>query len=1021
MTLKPDLAWLADPEVFAVNRLVAVSDHISYPSKDAATAGRGTVFRQSLNGEWSFHLASNVSTRPAEFFLRNFDVADWDRIAVPGYMQLQGFGDNQYVNTQYPWDGVEELRPPQVPKANLVGSYVRDFSFSGPMDGGRVVLTFDGVETAFYVWLNGVFVGYGEDSFTPSRFDVTSLIEDGENRIAVQVFQRSSASWVEDQDFWRLTGIFRDVWLESQPALHLDDLFVTTDLSDDFDSAQLRLEMKLRLPEEGASVTVSLKDPDGRVVIAPQVTDAMEEMQLRFHVEKPDLWSAEAPNLYDLEIVLKDASGTVVEFIPERTGFRRFEMIDKVMHLNGKRIVFNGINRHDFDARRGRAVTYEQMLWDVRFFKQNNINAVRTCHYPNQTVFYRLCDEYGLYVIDEANLESHGSWQKDGKVEPSWVVPGDNPQWRECVIDRAISMVERDKNHPSILIWSCGNEAYGGSVIYDMSNWFRKRDPSRLVHYEGVFHDRRYNDTSDMESRMYAKPQEVEAYLNDNPAKPFVLCEYMHAMGNSCGGMHLYTDLVDRYPLYQGGFIWDYIDQAIATDPESDRLGYGGDFGDRPSDYEFSADGIVTAFREMTPKVQEVKGLYQPADIIPDAGGITLRNKNLFVSTDNSHLVWQLMLDGSLVASEELVVDVPAGGTRHIPIKLPNMDAEGEYVLQASLCLRSETLWAEAGHEVAFGETVLSAARASKPGDGVAAANLNVVRGDLNFGVEAPGFKAMFAEVYGGLSSLKVKDYEFIRRPPRLTFWRAMTDNDRGRKHGFDLAVWQTASLYQKIVGVEVDAYSNEPSVCYRFALPGLPVEPIVNYRVGRDGLIHVHAEYPGAEGLPILPIFGMQFTMDARFDRFRYYGFGPDENYCDRMRGARLGIFNGTVAGNLAKYLVPQESGNRMGTRFAEVTDENGAGLRFEAEGAPFEFSALPWNAFELENALRPEELPPVYRTVITLAAKQMGVGGDDSWGAPVHEPYLISSSEPQSLKFSIAPIGIEEARRLNPSQYFA
>nr|WP_321455556.1 glycoside hydrolase family 2 TIM barrel-domain containing protein [uncultured Cohaesibacter sp.] len=1008
MTTYPDLDWLSDPEVFAVGRLGAYSDHIAYPCVDAAKARGASAFRQSLNGTWQFSHANKVADRPIGFEAESFDASGWGDIEVPGYMQLQGYGSNQYVNTQYPWDGVEYLRPPHIPEANLVGSYRTQFAFAKQEGAGRVVLTFDGVETAFFVWLNGAFVGYSEDSFTPAHFDVTELVREGDNLLAVQVFQRSSASWIEDQDFWRLTGIFRDVWIEQQPWLHLQDLFVKTDLDDDFSSAVLHLDMALAAPA-GGSVDVCLCDPDGKSVASMDGVAVEAKMDLCFSVDDPRLWSAEAPHLYSVMLTLRNADGSVSEVVPQRVGFRRFEMVNKVMVLNGKRIVFAGINRHDFDARCGRAVTYEQMLWDVKFFKQHNINAVRTCHYPNQSVFYDLCDEYGLYLIDEANLESHGSWQKDGKCDPEWTVPNDDPRWHDCVLDRAKSMLERDKNHPAILIWSCGNESYGGKAIFDMSEYYRQRDPSRLVHYEGIVWDRRYNGTSDMESHMYTKPQDVEAYLRNDPQKPFILCEYMHAMGNSCGGMHLYTDLVDKYTLYQGGFIWDYIDQAIAigdSEDESDhRLGYGGDFGDRPSDYEFCADGIVTAWRELTPKVQEVKSLYQPYDLTADQNGVSIRNKNLFVSSEGLVLAYRLLLDGEEIFSGKKACDVAAGATEFVVLDLPQATEPGEYVVQCSLCLGAATLWADAGHELAFGETVWTV-------EGVLAApavsSLTLIHGDLNFGVETEAFKTLFSMVFGGLSSIKANGLEFIRRPPRLTFWRAMVDNDRGRHQGFEMAQWQTASLYYKRIGYEVGEIDGEPTISYRFALPNLPIEPIVVYRVGKDGLIHVEAHYPGAEGLPNMPIFGLQLTMDAQFDRFRFYGLGPDENYCDRMRGARLGIFESTVADNLPAYLVPQESGNRMGVRWAEMVNGDGVGLRFVAEGDPFEFGALPWGTMELESALRVEELPPVYRSVVTIAARQMGIGGDDSWGAPVHDPYRIAASEPMTLKFSIAPVGL-------------
>ncbi|SNY90216.1 beta-galactosidase [Cohaesibacter sp. ES.047] len=1021
MVTSPCLDWLSDPEVFAVNRLDAVSDHIAFP-EETSFKNTSSPLRQSLSGQWRFHFAGKLEERPEDFHAEAFEPLGWDMIDVPGYMQLQGFGRNQYVNTQYPWDGVEQLRPPQVPTENLVGSYLCDFKYSARSQTARTILTFDGVESAFFVWLNGTFVGYSEDSFTPARFDVSDRLREGKNRLAVQVFQRSSASWIEDQDFWRLTGIFRDVWLEQQPALHLRDLFIKTDLTDDFASAELALELLLDGAEPGAMIDLSLIDPSGEPVASLLGASVEPELCLSLPVNQPVLWSAENPALYDLEMTLRTPGGELSEVIHERVGFRRFEMVGKVMMLNGKRVVFNGINRHDFDARRGRAVTYAQMLWDVKFFKQHNINAVRTCHYPNQSVFYRLCDEYGLYVIDEANLESHGSWQKDGKCDPEWVVPGDRPEWRDCVLDRAKSMLERDKNHPSILIWSCGNESYGGKNISEMADFYRERDPSRLVHYEGIFWDRRYNGTSDMESHMYTKPQDVEAYLKDDPQKPFILCEYMHAMGNSCGGMHLYTDLVDKYDLYQGGFIWDYIDQAIAVgDDEHDhRLAYGGDLGDRPSDYEFCADGIVTAWRELTPKVQEVKGLYQPYVLTPQKTlqntGVLIRNKNLFASSEGLALVYWVLKDGEVIFKGETTQVVAAGATELVALELPEMNGSGEYVVQCSLILEEATIWAAAGHEIAFGEAVFEGTgeEEAREEEGREASELarpvplKQIHGDLNFGVETDRFKSLFSMVFGGLSSVKASGLEFIRRPPRLTFWRAMVDNDRGRHQGFEMAQWQTASLYHKRLGYEVGEVDGEPTISYRFALPSLPVEPTVTYRVGQDGLIHVEAHYPGAENLPDLPIFGMQFTMDSRFDRFRFYGLGPDETYCDRMRGARLGIYEKSLRENFPAYLVPQESGNHMGVRWAEMLNADGAGLRFVSEEAPFEFGALPWGTMELESALRAEELPPVYRSVVTIAARQMGVGGDDSWGAPVHEPYRIASNEAMTLKFSLSPIGV-------------
>lgn len=1001
----PDTAWLADPETFAVGRRPHRSDHVAYPSRAAALAGGPTPLRQSLDGTWRCHAVARVADVPAEFFARDYDVSGWAPIAVPGHLQMQGFGAHQYVNTQYPWDGHADIRPPAIPEANLVGCYVRDFTPGALLDGTGADLVFEGVETAFYVWVNGVFVGYSEDSFTPARFDVTAQLVDGVNRLAVAVYQRSSASWIEDQDFWRLTGIFRPVYLEARRPAHLYDLDARPTLADDFSAGRLAVALTFE-PGAGASVTVELLDASGAVVVVAPALPVAEAVEVELDVDTPLLWSAEAPNLYRLVVTIRDAEGAEISAIAERVGFRRIEMRDGLMLLNGQRLVLNGVNRHEFAATRGRAVTEADMLWDIRFLKQHNINAVRTSHYPNNSLWYRLCDVFGVYVIDETNLESHGSWQKEGQIRPDWVVPGDRPDWRACVIDRAQAMVERDKNHASIVIWSCGNESFGGSNIAGMADWFRQRDSSRLVHYEGIFHDRRYPATSDMESRMYAKPHDVVAYLESEPEKPFILCEYSHAMGNSCGGLHLYTDLIDRYPQYQGAFIWDYIDQAIAVaGPDgTTRLAYGGDFADRPTDYEFCGNGLVTADRRATPKAQEVKALYAPYVLTPDAHGVTIRNRNLFEAIRGLTLTWQVLRDGAVVASGALPApEVKPGETERVALDLPEVADAGEIVLSVSLTLAATTAWAEAGHVVAFGETVL--AKTARPL--AAPVTLAIVNGDLNLGVTTQAFSAMFGRSFGGPVSLRAHGRELIERAPKLVFWRAVTDNDNGSKHGFKHALWHGASRYQSVVGCEVDANPTTPGVTWRIALPGVPVEATVAYRFQADGSLDVAADLPAHVGTPELPLFGLQFLLSPVLDRFHYYGLGPMETQIDRCRGGRLGLWSETVAGNRTPYLRPQECGNRVGVRFAEVTDVAGRGLRFAAGDAPFEFQALPWTAFELENAAHPHDLPPVSRTVVRISSWQMGVGGDDSWGAPVAELYRTPAGAAHHLRFTLTAVG--------------
>lgn len=1009
---KADINWLGDVSVFEVNRLHAYSDHRYYQTMEEAVASAEMALRYDLNGTWKFNYSIRPDCRPELFYTSEYSSEGWDDIEVPGHIQLQGYGQIQYVNTQYPWDGLNELRPPALPQdKNAVGSYIRTFHLPAGWEANPVYISFQGVESAFYVWLNGQFVGYGEDSFTPSDFDLTPFLLDGENKLAVEVYQRSTGSWLEDQDFWRFSGIFRDVYLYTVPAAHIRDVHVRTDLDASYTNGTLELDLKLEgKAATGARIEAELLDKEGNSV--KRFDGNVEDnglVQLREEIGQVNLWSAEIPYLYRLYIRVYDAAGNLVEVVPQAVGFRKFEMIDKVMHINGKRIVFKGVNRHEFNPRRGRAITKEDMLWDVRTIKQNNMNAVRTSHYPNQSLWYELCDEYGLYVIDEMNLETHGSWQKLGAVEPSWVIPGDKPEWHDIVMDRAVSMVERDKNHPSILIWSCGNESHGGEVIYKVSQYFKSADPTRMVHYEGVFHDRRFNDTSDMESRMYAKPADIEEFLNDNPTKPYISCEYMHAMGNSIGGMHKYTELEDKYPMYQGGFIWDYIDQSIYKKDRygKEYLAYGGDFGDRPSDYSFCGNGIVHADRKVTAKMQEVKFLYQNIKLFPSLDGVKIVNQNLFADTSAFELVYSLEREGHVVLQGTLDVNVPAESETVVELPLNAKALEGgEYAVNVAFVLKEATLWADKGDEVAFGQFIFTqeSSRASVATDKNVVSDIQVVEGDVNIGVRVGQTHALFSKQFGTLVSLKFSGRETIAIPPAPLFWRATTDNDKGTAMGFELGAWYAASLLPRSVEWKHEQKSDQYRIEFTYKLNiSSDVEVKVIYTVLADGSVHVHNTYKGTEGLPNLPIHALSFRTSPDYENVEWLAMGPEENYSDRAFGARLGIHGSKVADTMAPYLVPQESGNRTGVRWAKLTDNAGRGFKIEASAAPVELNVSPYTAFELENAQHVYELPPVHYTVVTVAGKQMGVGGDDSWGAPVHPEYQIPSNGELSFEFVI------------------
>lgn len=1000
----PKLVWLEDPEVFEVNRIEAHSDHKYYESTEEVISEAEMSLRQSLNGMWCFSYAKNPSMRVEDFYKMDFDCKFFDKIKVPGHIQLQGYDQCQYINTMYPWDGTEELRPPKISKEyNPVGSYVKYFELEEALQDKRVFVSFQGVETAFYVWLNGTFIGYGEDSFTPSEFELTPYLREGENKLAVEVYKRSSASWLEDQDFWRFSGIFREVYLYAVPKTHVEDLFIKATLDDKYENGILDLQFKL-MGILDCEVEAMLQDQSGQEVFKQKVKgNALCNISGRIDGVHP--WSAELPYLYRLTICIRDAENNVVEVVPELVGFRKFEMINQVMCINGKRIIFKGINRHEFNVRRGRAVTKEDMMWDIEFLKKHNINAVRTSHYPNQSLWYRLCDIYGIYLIDETNLESHGSWQKLGVCEPSWNVPGNKEEWKEAVIDRAKSMFERDKNHPSILIWSCGNESYAGTCIEAMSDYFHAKDDTRLVHYEGVFWNREFDHISDMESRMYAKPEEIEEYLSNHPKKPYLSCEYMHAMGNSCGGMKLYTDLEEKYEQYQGGFIWDYIDQSILKTNEygEEVFTYGGDFDDRATDYEFCTNGIVYADRKISPKAQEVKHLYANVKLIPDEHGVQIRNENLFVSTKDYLFLSRLLLNGNCVFERKFRAEVEAGTERYITLDYPETGESGEYTYEVSMVLAEDCSYARCGHEICFGQFIKTIEEAEKS----VVKPMQIIHGDVNIGVKGDGFHVMFSKSEGGLVSLQYDGTEYITRTPKTSFWRACTDNDRGAKHGYDRGMWLTAGLYQKVIDIKMQEEKDQLTVIFEYEIPTIPrTYSTVKYVVRGDGNIHVRLKYHGIKGLPEIPVFGMEFKLKEKYHNFEYYGFGPEENYIDRMEGARLGVFQGNAQENVSAYLVPQECGNRVGVRWLKVTDETGQGLMFAGEGQTFESSVLPYSAYELENASHQEELPKAYYTWVRILAKQMGVGGDDSWGAPVHEKYRIPSDENLEIAFCISKI---------------
>ena len=1041
-----DVKKIHDPKFFKENCMAAHSDHVTYKN-EAEAMEQNSSFRLSLDGIWKFHYAKNDAQTIPGFEAENYNCRPWDDIRVPAHIQMEGYDIPQYANIQYPWDGREDVWRDAVPTDfNPVASYVKYFTLPEGFIKNGLYISFQGVESGFALWLNGSYVGYSEDSFTPSEFDLTPYVKEGENKLAVKVFKWTSSSWCEDQDFYRFSGIFRSVYLYTMPKVHVYDLKVQPVVEESLENAKLVLDMEIcgkvetveksaddaKMQNVSAKITLTGSRDDSKEGVAGSVSEntifsetisfqsnntsdtirftdtGAATVHFEQQVSHPALWSAEHPDLYTLTVELFDESGNSVEFISQNIGFRRFEMKDGIMTLNGKRIVFKGVNRHEFSSKTGRAVSKEEVLQDIITMKQNNINAIRTCHYPDASGIYELCDRYGLYMIAENNLESHGSWDaaSHGLVPKDTIVPGDNMDWEPMMLDRVNSCYQRDKNHPAILIWSVGNESYGGKVIFDMSEKFRAVDPHRLVHYEGIFNDRRYEGTSDMESQMYTSVENIKKFLAEHKEKPFICCEYTHAMGNSCGAMHKYTDLTDTEPRYQGGFIWDYIDQSIL---KKDRYGqefqaYGGDCGERPTDYNFSGNGICYGGeRDASPKMQEVKFNYQNISVAFEGHTFTVVNKNLFADTSEYQCVVILQKNGTVVKKQKMDINVAplSSGTYEIPFEIPD---DAEYAVTVSFVLREDTLWAEAGHEVAFGQKVykkeVKSAVPEKP--------LKVVRGKVNIGVKGDDFDCLFSLLNGGLVSYRYAGKEMIGKIPMPNFWRAPVDNDNGSMAPGRYAQWKIASMYISHrnggmfdnVPTTVEETEHSVTITYTYYMPTTPASKCqVAYTVYGDGTVETKLTYDPVEGLPDMPEFGMMFKLNADYDNVEWYGYGPEETYADRRHGAKLGIYKNKAADNMAKYLVPQECGNKVGVRYAKVTDDRGRGLLFS--GDELSFSALPYTPHELENAAHPYELPQVHYTVVRVALAQMGVGGDDSWGAWVHPEYHIDVTKPLEFTF--------------------
>ncbi len=980
---------LSDPEIFNQNRLPAHAD-CRY------VGGDGKYLQPLLlNGQWDFACFE----RPEDIDLSLVSSGQLpNKISVPGHIQLQGFDYMQYVNTQYPWDGIEKLTPPQIPmEKNSCCLYVKNLDFPEGFSGKKVRLKLDGVESCCFVYLNGEYVGYSEDSFTPAEFDLTKHLG-GENRLALLVARWCSGSWMEDQDFWRFSGLFRDVSVYAVESVHIEDAQLKAEPKADFSAGTLSARLRLS-SDRARRVRVELLLNGEKTLCFAELSEGQKELELQTCITAPKLWSAEEPNLYDAEIRIFDEKDGFLCGVKEPVGFRRFEIKDGLMCINGKRIVFKGINRHEFNCDKGRAINAEDIERDLIALKRINVNAIRTSHYPNNSAFYRLCDKYGFYVIDEANIETHGSWMIMGMVqdESPNIVPNDDERWRGAILDRGESMVERDKNHPCVLIWSCGNESYGGSIMYQLSEYYRQRDPSRLVHYEGVFMDRRYNGTSDMESRMYERVEEIEEYLNSDPEKPFVLCEYCHAMGSSLGNMDEYVALAKKYPKYQGGFIWDFADQGVRVKDEyGSRFVCGGDFGDRPTDGIFCCNGIFASDHSETAKSREVKAQYQPFVINCDREGIHIENERLFADSGDVYFRWALKRDGREIKAGEFEACIKGGESAEFPVPVDFEGFDGELILSCSARLKSDNDFAPAGFELAFGEGVL---RERKPVEN-SASPARLILGDCNIGIKMKASTAMISRSTGLLYSIKNGGEELLRAPLTADFWRAPTDNDNGFKSALNWGHWKIASLYADCWKIEIDEETATVRSHFQVCCTETPVSFIISLQFYENNTIRASLHLDPAQGTA--PCAGLSLCLPPEYASLRWYGNMEPDSYPDRLGSAVIGRGEGKITEQLYLYVRIQDCGNKTLLRELGIYNDGGRGLSVQSDEL-FSARALPYTSHELEAADKHYQLPNVTKTALSLFGGMSGCGGDDSWGAPIHDKYLLKTDRGLDYSFII------------------
>lgn len=1034
-----------NPDVIHINRLPARATSYSFDSTEQAlTRDRSQSTMKSLNGQWKFHFAEKSQNRPKDFYRTDFVSQSWSSITVPANWELEGYGTPIYTNSVYPmFEDENDIVLPLITRDNPVGSYLTDFSVPKDWQNEQIILHFGGVTSAYYVWINGQKVGYAQGSRLPSEFDITDYLVPGTNTLAVQVFRWSDGSYLEDQDHWRLSGIHREVLLMAQPKVALNDFFVQTHLSDNYQQGLIEINPKLSNPERqnlaGWKVSATLYNAMNQEVENTQMqVDATRLTRVAYpqrdnfafglmktKVNKPALWTSETPNLYTLVLSLHNQQGKLVETRSTRVGFRDVNISPQgELLINGQSVELIGVNRHDHDAKKGKALNREDLRQDVIKLKQFNFNAVRTSHYPNDPYFYELADEYGLYVMDEANIESHGVGGLLANL----------PQWNDSMSQRALRMLERDKNHPSIISWSMGNESGTGPNFAAIAGWLKDKDPTRFVHYEGAQGDpthpqyvglsERYptaeeksqyftplaNPTDpkfvDVISRMYPTLEDLKG-LADSPYidRPILMCEYAHAMGNSLGNLAEYWEMVRARPNLIGGFIWDWIDQGLETQNAQGEtyLAYGGDFGDTPNASNFCLNGVMDSYRQPNPHAWEAKYVFQPAEFTlldPAKGEISVLNRFFFNNLADYDISWSLSEDGTRISQGVIQSgDVAPGAHKNLmlPYQKPQIKPGAHYWLNVSLLLPEDTLWAAKGHELAKAQFSLPF---SRPAEKVAISKstLQVDDAETKIVISTDNKRIAFDKTTGYLNSFVADELQVLHEPLKHNFWRPQTDNDRlGWKTLENKKVWFDATQHLALSSFEYSQADTGVTVKTRHT-NGSSIKVATQYRIDATANVTVNVTLDADADLPSLLRVGMSTAVSGELERMAYYGKGPHENYIDRNQSAETDVYQGLVSDFIHSYARPQENGNRTGVKWLTLSDY--AQHSFSVKGLQdLSMSVWPWSAENLQEADHPYELVErgIYTVNIDLA--QAGVGGIDSWSdkaAPI-EKYQLPSGQYQ------------------------